>query len=141
MLSSPFVGRWRLLSFEVKAPSGEVTYPLGKDVLGSLVYSQDGYMTASVMRANRAHFSSEEMWAGKPEEKVSAFDSYISYCGRYEVKEGKIIHHVELSLFPNWSGADQERHFEFAGGRLALRTPFISAVGLEQTVQLIWQRV
>jgi Lipocalin-like domain len=33
-----------------------------------------------------------------------------------------VIHHVELSLFPNWSGVDQERLFQVTGDPLTLRT-------------------
>jgi len=99
-------------------------------------------MAVSVMRGDRASFESTNIWAAaSPEEKQAAFDSYSSYCGRYEVKQDKIIHHVELSLFPNWSGMGQERYFEFAGDWLTLRTPPTMIDGVEQTAIAIWQRV
>src|SRR5215467_9378527 len=86
MSTNAFVGAWRLLSFEVRTSSGEVSYPLGRDAMGLLLYSQDGYMAVSLMRGNRARFKSADIWvAASPEEKVAAFDSYSSYCGRYEV--------------------------------------------------------
>jgi hypothetical protein len=141
MSKNPFVGAWRLLSFEARTSSGEVSYPLGRDALGVLLYGQDGYMAGSLMRAHRAKFKSGDIWAASPEEKLAAFDSYNSYCGTYEVKLGKIIHHVKLSLFPNWSGGDQERYFEFAGDRLTLRTPPTTVGGVERTAILTWQRV
>ena len=142
MSTNAFVGAWRLLSFEARTSSGEVSYPLGKDAVGLLLYSQEGCMAVSVMRGNRANFKSADIWAdASPEEKLAAFDSYSSYCGRYEVKPDKIIHHVELSLFPNWSGEGQERYFEFAGDRLTLRTPPAMVGGVEQTAIAIWQRV
>ena len=142
MSTNAFVGAWRLLSFEARTAGGEVSYPLGRDAAGLLLYNQDGYMAVSVMRGDRASFKSTNIWAGaSPEERLAAFDSYSSYCGRYEVKQDKIIHHVELSLFPNWSGVGQERYFEFAADRLTLWTPPTMIGGVEQTAIAIWQRV
>src|SRR5215470_18495148 len=142
MSTIAFVGAWRLLSFEARTSSGEVSYPLGRDAVGLLLYGRDGYMAVTVMRVDRAHFKSTNIWeAASPEEKLAAFDSYSSYCGRYEVQNDKIIHHIELSLFPNWSGQGQERYFEFAGDRLTLRTPPTTVGGVEQTAIAIWQRV
>ena len=88
-------------------------------------------MAASVIRADRANFNSADIWAARPEEKLAAFDTYGSYCGRYEVKGDKVIHHIELSLFPNWSGRDQERSFEFSRDRLTLRTPSMTLGDVE----------
>ena len=135
-----FVGAWRLLSFEVRTSSGEVSYPLGRDAVGLLLYGQQGYMAVSLMRAGRPHFKTGEIWGGSSEEKLAAFDSYNSYSGRYEVKDDKVIHHVELSLFPNWIGGSQERYFEFDGDRLTLRTPETTADGMERTWIAIWER-
>ncbi len=59
---------------------------------------------------------------GSTEEKVHAVDTYVSYCGRYEFQGDVVIHHVELSLFPNWVGVDQERLAELRGNRLTLST-------------------
>jgi hypothetical protein len=42
MSNHPFVGVWRLLSFEARASSGEVSYPLGRDALGVLLYGKTG---------------------------------------------------------------------------------------------------
>lgn len=141
MSKNLFVGAWRLLSFEARTSSGEVSYPWGRDAVGVLLYGQEGYMAGSLMRADRANFKSADIWAATPEEKLAAFDSYTSYCGTYEVKPDKIIHHVKLSLFPNWSGGDQERYFEFSGNQLTLRTPPTTVGGVERTAILIWQRV
>jgi hypothetical protein len=36
------VGAWQLLSWEHRAADGQVTYPMGTDALGSLLYSASG---------------------------------------------------------------------------------------------------
>ena len=39
---STLVGAWRLLSWENQAADGQVTYPMGTDALGYLLYTADG---------------------------------------------------------------------------------------------------
>lgn len=141
MSTNPFAGTWRLISAETKTANGEVSPLFGKEASGYLTYTQDGYMAVAVMQANRASFAVEDIRAGTKEEKLAAFDTYISYCGTYEVKGDRVVHHIELSLFPNWSGADQERFFEFSGDQLTLHTAPMPVAGVKQKAQLIWQRV
>lgn len=140
MASSPFVGTWRLVSLESRGADGEVTYPLGQDAIGYIVYSEDGYVSVNLMAANRTNIASGDIRGGTAAEKVSAYDTYLAYCGRYELQTGKVIHHVEASLFPNWVGVDQERLYEFDGNRLILSTPPILVEGAEVTSSLVWER-
>ena len=51
-----------------------------------------------------------------------------------------MIHHVELSLFPNWVGTDQQRSVELSGDRLILSQPLLLA-GTQQVPRLVWERV
>jgi|SRR5579859_2734889 len=140
MPTNSFEGTWRLVSAVTKTTSGEITHPFGKDAVGYLIYSQGGYMAVAIMQPNRTNFASADIRAGSLEERVAAFDTYVSYCGTYEVKGDKIVHHVELSLFPNWSGVDQERFFEISGDQLTLRTAPMTMEGVERTAHLIWHR-
>ena len=57
------------------------------------------------------------------------------------VPKGFIIHHLELSAFPNWVGTDQKRYFEFSGDRLTLKTPPLTLSGRDQVHRLIWKRL
>jgi hypothetical protein len=115
MLPNPFVGTWRLVSAETIAATGEVIHPFGDAATGYLIYSEDGHMATVIMQANRSNFATADLRAGSLEEKVAAFDTYASYFGKYEVRDHRVIHRIEASLFPNWTGTDQERSFEFAG--------------------------
>ena len=65
----------------------------------------------------------------------------MSYCGRYEFRGETVVHHVELSLFPNWVGGDQERLVELEGDRSALSStrPILQG-GTPRTAHLIWER-
>jgi hypothetical protein len=109
-------------------------------VHGYIFYNPDGYMSVDFMRNGRPNFNSEEIFSGSMAEKVLACDQYFSYCGRYEIRPKQVIHHIEVSLFPNWTGKDQTRYYQFEGDRLILSTPPITVDGLEQTAHLIWQR-
>ncbi len=142
MASNPLIGTWRLLSWENRSLVDEqVSYPLGKDATGYIMYNEDGYMFVAIMDPNRPKFAAEDLLSGTPEEEAQAEETYVSYCGRYEVRGETVVHHVELSLFPNWVGVDQERLVELQGNRLTLSTPPIMLAGKQQTAHLIWERL
>ena len=140
MTDNPFIGSWKLISFEFRRSDGQVTYPFGQDLQGYIFYNPDGYMSVDFMRNGRPNFQSEGLFSGSIAEKALAYEQYLSYCGRYEIRPEQIIHHIEVSLFPNWTGQDQIRFYQFEGDRLTLSTPPMLVDGLEQTAQLIWQR-
>ena len=98
-------------------------------------------MSVSIMQPNRPVFASGDIRGGTVEEKVAAIDGYVSYCGKYTVGEKTIIHHIELSLFPNWIGIDQERFFDFQEDTLTLSTPPFLLEGKNRTAHLVWQKV
>ncbi len=141
MTSNPLIGTWRLISWENRSVDGQISYPLGKDAAGYIMYHDDGYMFVAIMHPNRVNFASGDLLSGSNEEKAHAAGTYVSYCGRYEFQESTVIHHVELSLFPNWVGVDQERLVELTGNRLTLSTRPILLEGIQQTAHLIWERV
>jgi lipocalin-like protein len=141
MGSNPLVGTWRLLSWENRSADGTISYPLGRQAVGLIIYTADGYMSVAMMRADREPFAAGDLLGGSSDEKARAAESYVSYCGRYEFRDDSVIHHVELSLFPNWSGVDQERLVEVTGKRLTLRTRPLLLDGIEQSACLVWERM
>ena len=60
-------------------------------------------MSVAMMAANRLKFGAGDIAiaGGTDEEKVAAADTYLSYCGRYEIQGEKVVHHIEVSFFPN----------------------------------------
>jgi hypothetical protein len=48
---------------------------------------------------------------------------------------------VELSLFPNWAGTDQQRSVELSGDRLILSASPLLLAGTQQVPRLVWERV
>jgi hypothetical protein len=141
MSANPLVGTWRLISWENRSSDGQISYPLGTGPRGYITYSEDGYMFVAIMRPDRTKFSAGDLLRGTAEEKAHAAETYVSYCGRYDFRGETVIHHVELSLFPNWVGVDQERLVEVRGNRLTLSTRPTLFAGLQQTAHLVWERV
>jgi Lipocalin-like domain len=68
------------------------------------------------------------------------FSTYLAYCGRYEVEGDVVVHHIEMSLFPNWVGGDQRRQSELSGDKLVLRTPPMELGGDLIVNELRWIR-
>ena len=141
MASNPLVGTWRLVSWENRSVGdGEVSHPLGKDAVGYIMYGRDGYMSVAISQPDRARFAAGDLLGGTAEERARAAETYVSYCGRYEFRGDTVVHRVELSLFPDWVGIEQERLVEVEGDRLTLSTRPILLGGGQRTAHLIWER-
>ena len=138
-----FTGSWKLVSSEYRRPDGEVTYPMGRDATGIIMYDAGGHMSVQIMSPNRPAFASGDQFKGTTAEIKSAFKGFIAYYGTYETneKESTVTHHVEGSSFPNWVGVAQKRFFEFSGNRLILRTSPMPMGGEQITGVLTWERV
>jgi lipocalin-like protein len=140
-LNQPLVGTWRLLALEARGADGVAHYPMGENVVGYLIYTADGYMSGHLMRPGRPGFESGDALRPNPDEAAEAVGGYLSYCGTYEIsRSGVVVHHVELSLAPNWIGAEQVRFYELDGDRLTITTRPHLAAGHQAATRLIWER-
>ena len=135
------VGAWRLVSWENQAADGQVTYPMGTDAIGYVLYAANGRFSVTISRRDRAGFAAGDLLSGTTQEKARALEGFVAYAGRYSFYGDRIIHHVELSLFPNWVGTDQERWVELAGDRLTLSASPLLLAGKQQVPRLVWERV
>jgi hypothetical protein len=139
-MTGSVVGTWRLKLWETRTADGRVAYPLGRDAVGYLIYTAGGHMVVAMMRVNRPAFAGDDLLGGTLEEQATAAAGYVTYCGRYEIRNGTVIHHVELSLFPNWVGIDQVRFAEVEGDELTITTEPL-AIGGVTVNRLVWERV
>lgn len=119
---SDLVGAWQLESWTIGySDRDDFSYPYGEDPKGLLVYSEDGWMSASIARHERPLFPADVPYRKLPDaQKAEAFSSYFHYAGRYRVQEGDVIHYVSQSLNPNFPGTEQLRHAELDGQTLVL---------------------
>ena len=140
MNSKALVGTWALESWEVVDSTGAVGHPFREKPVGYIMYSPEGYMAVAFMPPGRKHFEAADILGGTLDEKSAAIGTYNSYCGRYEVAGDRLRHHVELSLFPNWTGVTQERIVRVEGDTLRISTPPLLIKGNVQTSHLLWKR-
>jgi hypothetical protein len=68
-------------------------------------------------------------------------EGFVAYAGYYSFHGDRVVHHVELSLFPNWVGSDQERWVELAKDLLILSASPLLLAGKQQVPRLVWERV
>lgn len=137
---NPLVGTWKLISFELRLKDGTTMHPWGNDVVGQVMYSPDGFMTGCFMKRERAPFAAADVMSGTPQEFETAMKSYVGYAGPYTLYSNRVIHHAEVSWFPNWIGTDIERYFEIQGNSLTLSTPPMMFSGTEATAALVWEK-
>ena len=141
MTKNRLVGTWKLVSHETRGADGSVHYAFGENPVGYIMYGQDGYMHAALMKANRPRVSHDLLPLTTTEEKAWAATYFESYCGKYEIKGNKVFHHVEVSLNPNWPGQVLEREVRLEGDNLTLVSPPFSLFGITYTHRLVWKRV
>lgn len=134
------VGTWRLVDWTASVDE-TVTRPFGGKAEGILTYTDDGRMWATLQRKDRAPLGSGTLAAATAEQRAAAAAGYLSYAGRYEVDGDRVIHHVEVSLFPDWVGDHQIRLIGWDDGDLILSTePQTTPSGRVVVNQLQWRR-
>ena len=139
-LKKSVVGVWRFIISELRSEDGQVTYPDGMHPVGYLIYTEDGYFSVQNMHGDRDRHATNDLHTGTAEEKLAAYNSFFCCCGKYDLFDEGVIHHIEVCLFPNWIGSDQVRYLKFEGNRMFLSTPPIPVSGKMQTAHLIWER-
>ena len=114
------LGGWHLESWSFVHDDGRPPeYPLGADAKGIILYTADGHVSATLMRANLAES--------------------FAYAGRYEVRDGAVFHSIQVATSPALVGVTSTRHIELAGERLTLSGPDFSA-GTGRTQRIAWRR-
>ena len=110
---------------------------------GLLTYTADGTMIGIMGPGGRPLFATDDVTGGSPDEQAQAFATFIAYGGRYVVNGDTVTHHVETSLFPNWIGTTQRRHFALSddGRVLTLTSPPLVLGGATRIQRLTWERV
>jgi hypothetical protein len=83
------VGTWKVVSSQRTLKNGKKAFDpaLGPSGIGFLIYSADGHMCAELMNPDRPAWKNNAKPTDK--EKVSAFDCFFAYCGRYEIDAEK----------------------------------------------------
>jgi len=135
---SALTGTWKLESWQIIGPDGEVEHPLGVAPLGQLMYDdRSSTVSAQLVQGSQPSFASDDWQEATPEERAAAWPRYFGYFGTFSIDEmeATVTHHVESGWFPNLVGTDQVRHYRLEAGRLILDAD--TAWG---AVQIVWSR-
>lgn len=142
-LRQQLLGGWALDRYVEPEPDRPLHHPLGAAATGMLIYNADGCMSATMMRAGRAPFASDDWFRPSDAELVQAA-AFIAYSGRFLVDESArtVAHDIEVSFFPNWIGKRQIRSVLLTADELTLTpaSPILSA-GRLLIPELHWRRL
>lgn len=133
-------GTWKLVAWRRIVGDGTVSYPLGADAQGVLIYTDDGRMAVQLTASDRPSMPDNDPLGGEVQNRANAYSTCLAYVGTYELRDGEVVHRIDLSLYPNWSGAEQARPFTYTGDQLILRTPPAQTAGGTVVNELEWSR-
>lgn len=121
-LSSRLVGTWQVMEMTDTDAAGTVRHPYGEHPVGYIVYDATGHMHVQVMRTPAPPPFAAGDQKGSEQEVRAAYDGYVAYFGTYRVDEaqGKVIHQVQGSLMPSYTGTDQPRPIRLVGDELII---------------------
>jgi hypothetical protein len=85
------------------------------------MYSASGQMCAVLADPSRHPWVAED--EPTEQELRSSHAHFVTYCGRYEVREAEsvVVHHIELHVTPNYNGTTAARRVQLSGETLVLR--------------------
>lgn len=135
------VGTWKLVAWRRIEGADNVSYPLGPDAVGMLIYTSEATMAVQITAAGRPQIATSDALGGDVNDRAQAYSTCLAYFGAYEMQGETIVHHIESSLFPNWSGTVQSRPLSYDGKELVLSTPPVESPEGTVVNELSWVRV
>ena len=138
------LGSWALVSAVQVFDDGQREDEFGPDPVGFLCYSTGGIVSATLGSSHRPRLAAEDPQGATPDEYASAAALFIAYAGPFTVdpENGTVVHHVSVSLYPNWENEDQVRTVTLQGDLLNIAaSPRTAQDGRTFHSELRWSRV
>ena len=141
MRPEDLVGAWALESFVVRREGRADHHPFGADGGGLIVYERSGWMSAVLSATQRRSGATrlEDAHRVADDAKARAYDSYLSYAGRWWLDGHEVVHAVEHALVPEVVGREQRRRAAMDGDVLVLTYDVEGRRGLAR-FELRWRR-
>jgi hypothetical protein len=134
-LAAKLQGTWRLESWSLVYADGRPPeFPLGENAVGYLIYTVDGHVSAALARADRPPLD-----VTSTASKAAAYDAFFGYAGRFEVRDGSVMHKIDFGTNPALSGVNSLRQVELDGDRLILTGPDFDP-GSPRSHRILWRR-
>jgi len=134
------IGVWTLTGMvREDAVTGELDAgAFSENPKGYLIYTPGGHMSAFTEHGEGRPALKPDHLSAPEADKARAMETVISYCGRYRVEEGAVVHIVDVSWDPAYHGQEHIRHAILEGDRLTLyRAPADGHAGW----YIHWKRV
>lgn len=145
MENRTIVGTWRLVSWTADV-DGHPLKPFGGETTGLITYTDEGRMWGTLMRVDRDRLDAPTLAAAAERDRALAAAGYLNYAGTYRVEPGRVLHQVEVSLYPNWIGTEQVREMEWEPNHAGSVDLILSAAVAQQdgrvvSNRLVWRRL
>ncbi|AJY40177.1 lipocalin-like domain-containing protein [Burkholderia humptydooensis] len=138
-------GTWSLEASEFRLANGRITYPMGRSPMGRIIYTDTGYMSVIMIARGRKNieFIPEAFWKNIFSIKkmigmirlIRANSGILSYSGKYSIEGKTVLHHVDLSSYPDFTGMNLLRDMKCDDGKLVLDNATTSG-----SSRLVWIR-
>ena len=110
---SDIIGSWLLVDRGTDdAADAELSKKrYGETSRGLLLISENGWMNAAISWSDRPGLTGNPAWHtdAPDEDRLRAFDTYISYGGQWTLNDDIFTTEVEFALNPSWVGGSQTR--------------------------------
>jgi len=145
-VSESLRGTWRLVDWTFCVDGDKERRPFGGNATGLLTYTQDGRMSAMLMRRDRPGTGTTTLSNASAADRARLAAGYVAYAGSYRIEGPDVVHDVELSLLPNWIGSEQRRTVAWlptddGGSDLELSYSSDTPAGRTAVDRLRWRRV
>jgi hypothetical protein len=128
------IGAWRLVEHSYLEEDGSTSEgPLGNQAVGLLLYHEDGYVAASMMRTQ--HLTGDG--GSAPPTYLGSSDDYLGYAGRWHLRGDTVVHEVAIGSHRRVVNTEQIREVRMHEGLLRLQRRLD---GPHQYVVMDWQR-
>lgn len=134
--TTPLVGTWKLVSWQVIAENGTRHDIFGFSPKGYLVLTPEGRSIVLTTASGRSGGMDDAS-------RIALHKSMLSYSGRYRVEGSDFITTVEISWNEEWNGTEQRRHYRVEGDKLFIESapaPSIVSPGKTDFRRITWVR-
>lgn len=135
------LGTWVLTDHAIEDAAGNVVERLfGDRPTGRLVYCGDGTVSVHLMSAGIRRLATHRVRGGTVQEKAAAYDGYLGYSGSWVLSGTTLVHHIDLSSFPNYVGTSQLRRIALIGDVLTLSSDPVQSEAGPVAAVATWRR-
>lgn len=134
------VGSWWLTSWRRLTEGEPPFHPFGPDATGVLIYAPDGAMAVQMTAAHRPKIGGDDAIGGPVDARAAAYSTCLAYFGHWRIDGDSVVHEIDASLFPDWSGQAQVRPYTLGRDTLVLRTPPHTIAGRTVVNEMAWKR-